>query len=71
MRIQQIDKYTAANSAAKKATGIVAVSARWFSLAFALVLLLPALNAYGQFESASVLGSAKAPRGIRRTSRSP
>jgi len=29
---------------------------RWFSLAVALVLMLPGLSAYGQFESASVLG---------------
>ncbi len=34
-------------------------SSRWFQLALALLLLLPALSAYGQFESASVLGYAR------------
>ena len=32
---------------------------RWFSLAVALLLLLPAVGAYAQFESASVLGYAR------------
>src|SRR5579871_6395933 len=34
-------------------------SAAWLRLVFALLLLVPALSAYGQFESASVLGYAK------------
>ena len=35
------------------------VVTRWFSLAVALLLLLPAIGAYAQFESASVLGYAR------------
>ncbi len=41
-----------------KVEGHFAASA-WLSLALALLLLVPALSAYGQFESASVLGYAK------------
>src|SRR5260370_15630553 len=45
-------------SVSKKAAGSFLASG-WFHLALALILLLPALSAYGQFESASVLGYAR------------
>ena len=42
-----------------KKTSAWLLASRWFHLALALILLLPALSAYGQFESASVLGYAR------------
>jgi hypothetical protein len=58
MRIHKTGKYAADKGTQKKAAGFRAASAHWFSLAVALMLLLPSL-AYGQFESASVLGYVK------------
>jgi hypothetical protein len=59
MRIQKTGKCAAKNGVWKKVAGSIASPGRWFSLAVALLLLLPALTAYGQFESATVLGYAK------------
>jgi hypothetical protein len=58
MRIQKIEKYVYRNGDWKKATKS-SLASRWFHLLLAMVLLLPALSAYGQFESASVLGYAR------------
>jgi Carboxypeptidase regulatory-like domain/TonB-dependent Receptor Plug Domain len=59
MRMQKIGKYAARSGVSKNTVGLFTASSRWFSLAFVLVLLFPTLTAYGQFESASVLGYAK------------
>jgi hypothetical protein len=48
----------AAESTSKKATGSFLASI-WFRVTLALLLLMPALSAFAQFESASVLGYAK------------
>src|ERR1700733_10603455 len=58
MRIQKIEKYEYLIGDLKKAAGS-SLASRWFRLALALILLVPALSAYGQFESASVLGYAR------------
>src|SRR5260370_29265867 len=59
MRIKEAGKYANPGSVSKKAAGFPMASG-WFRLAVAVVLLLlPALSAYGQFESASVLGYAR------------
>jgi hypothetical protein len=58
MRIQKIKKYEYLIGDLKKAAGS-SLASRWFRLALALILLVPALSAYGQFESASVLGYAR------------
>ena len=55
MRIQKTAKYSQWNGDSKKTSGW-SLASRWFHLALAMILLLPALSAYGQFESASVLG---------------
>src|SRR6266700_5132830 len=58
MRIKEAGKYANPGSVSKKAAGL-SMASGWFRLAVALILLLPALSAYGQFESASVLGYAR------------
>lgn len=58
MRIQKTKEYAYRNGDLKEASAAAAAS-RWFHLALALILLLPALSAYGQFESATVLGYAR------------
>ena len=58
MRIQKTEIHTSEKSDLKKAVG-VSLASRWFRLAVAFVLLLPALSAYAQFESATVLGYVK------------
>jgi len=55
MRSQKTEKYAAGDGNLKKARSFLATG--WFHIVF--VLLFPALSAYGQFESASVLGYAK------------
>jgi hypothetical protein len=55
MRIKEAGKYANREGVSKKAAGSFLASG-WFHLALVLILLLPALSAYGQFESASVLG---------------
>jgi hypothetical protein len=57
MRTQKTEKFAYWNGDLKMAVRSLPVS-KWFHLALALILLLPALSAYGQFESASVLGYA-------------
>ena len=52
MQLQEAGKFIS-----RIADGILAM--RRFSLAMALLLLIPAMTAYGQFESASVLGYAR------------
>ena len=59
MLIQKTGTYAAENGVPKKAAGLLGVSAHWFSLTVALMLLSPSLAVYGQFESASVLGYVK------------
>ncbi len=59
MQLQKIDDFATPNGVSQKSKSVLAAAVRWFMLAVALVLLLPALSAYGQFESASVLGYAK------------
>src|SRR6266851_1829418 len=58
MRIKEAGQYANREGVSKKAAGSFLASG-WFHLALALILLLPALSAYGQFESASVLGYAR------------
>ena len=58
MNIQKLEKYVYRNDSSKKASGLSSAS-RWLQLALALILLFPALSAYAQFESASVLGYAR------------
>lgn len=57
MQIQKTATYEATNFLSRIVSGNPA--ARWFSRALALVLMLSAAAAYGQFESASVLGYAR------------
>jgi hypothetical protein len=54
MHIQETGKHTYWSGDSKKTSR--SQMSKWFHLAMAMVLLLPALCAYGQFESASVLG---------------
>jgi len=58
MRIQKKEIYAYSNGNLKKAAGSLLAS-RWLHLALAILLIIPALSAYGQFESASVLGYAR------------
>ena len=58
MRIKEAGQYANREGVSKKAAGL-SLASGWFHLALALILLLPALSAYGQFESASVLGYAR------------
>jgi hypothetical protein len=58
MRINEAGKYACPGSISKNKTGVWGTFG-WFRLAVALLLLLPTLSAFGQFESASVLGYAK------------
>ncbi|HTF67426.1 MAG TPA: carboxypeptidase regulatory-like domain-containing protein, partial [Edaphobacter sp.] len=58
MRIQKKETYAYWNGNMKKSSGSLLTS-RWFHLALAILLMVPALSAYGQFESASVLGYAR------------
>src|ERR1700675_3346823 len=55
MRIQKTKKW---NGGLKMITGL-SLGSRWFRIVMVLALLLPALSAYGQFESATVLGYVK------------
>src|SRR4051794_36974434 len=57
MSIQKTEKYAACDGYLKKERSLLATG--WFHIALALLLLFPALSAYAQFESASVLGYAK------------
>ena len=58
MRIQNKEIYAYKNGILKKGTGLSRAS-KWLRLALAMLLTIPALNAYGQFESATVLGYAR------------
>ena len=58
MRIQKKEIYAYSNRNLKKVAGSFLAS-RWLHLALAILLIVPALSAYGQFESASVLGYAR------------
>lgn len=58
MKIKEAAKYACRESISKKTVSVCGTLA-WFQLAVALVLLLSTLSAFGQFESASVLGYAK------------
>ncbi|HWW96983.1 MAG TPA: TonB-dependent receptor [Edaphobacter sp.] len=58
MRIQKKEIYAYSNGNLKKAAGSFLAS-RWLHLALVILLIIPALSAYGQFESASVLGYAR------------
>jgi hypothetical protein len=58
MRMNRAEKYACRESISKKAAGLFGMLA-CFCFAVALVLLLPTLSAFGQFESASVLGYVK------------
>ena len=55
MWIQEKGTCAAENAIAKKMAGL----SHWFSLVVVLMLLIPSVAAYGQFESASVLGYVK------------
>src|SRR5205823_11302086 len=57
MKIQNIERYAACDGNLKKERSLLATGR--FHIALALFLLFPALSAYAQFESASVLGYAK------------
>src|SRR6266851_4895205 len=57
MRIQKKEIYAHWNGNLKKAGSSLA--SRGLHLALAILLMIPALSAYGQFESASVLGYAR------------
>ena len=58
IRVTEANMQIFPRSVSKKAEGHTVASA-WLSMALALLMLFPALSAYGQFESASVLGYAK------------
>ena len=58
MKKQRIERHAQGTGDLKIAAEFSPTS-KWFRLAIALILLLPALSAYGQFESASVLGYVK------------
>jgi hypothetical protein len=58
MRIHKTKSHTNPNSGLQNAASHL-LSSRWFYLALTLILLLPSMSAYGQFESASVLGYAR------------
>src|ERR1700730_8631633 len=58
MRISKKETYAYWNGNLNKAAGSLLAS-RWLHLALAILLIVPALSAYGQFESASVLGYAR------------
>jgi len=58
MQITKAGRYAIPGSVWNKTTGLCAKSV-WFRLAIALLLIFPAFSAYGQFESASVLGYAR------------
>ena len=55
----QIEKTGTYGSRTSKTSSRLFINKAWLQLGLALVLLLPSLCAYGQFESASVLGYAK------------
>ena len=57
MCIQKKEIYAYRNGNLNKAGSLLA--SRWLHLALAILLAIPALSAYGQFESASVLGYAR------------
>ncbi len=57
MRIQKKGIYAHWNGNLKNAGSLLAL--RWMHLALAILLMIPTLSAYGQFESASVLGYAR------------
>jgi Carboxypeptidase regulatory-like domain/TonB-dependent Receptor Plug Domain len=58
MSIQKKEIYAYWNGSLKKAAKSLLPS-RWLHLTLAILLIIPALSAYGQFESASVLGYAR------------
>jgi Carboxypeptidase regulatory-like domain/TonB-dependent Receptor Plug Domain/TonB dependent receptor len=58
MRTQKAERYASSNEDFKMAA-VSSLTSTWFRLALAIILMLPALSAYGQFESASVLGYAR------------
>jgi hypothetical protein len=58
MRIQKKEINVYQNDNLKKAAASSQAS-KWVRLALAILLMIPALNAYGQFESATVLGYAR------------
>jgi Carboxypeptidase regulatory-like domain/TonB-dependent Receptor Plug Domain len=59
MRLHNMDDYAAGKGASSKTARLISLSVRRFRIGVALLLLFPALAAYGQFESASVLGYVK------------
>ena len=59
MRIHSTNDHAAENGGFNMATRLLSLSARRLRMGVAMLLLLPALAAFGQFESASVLGYVK------------
>ncbi|HEY4354994.1 MAG TPA: TonB-dependent receptor [Acidobacteriaceae bacterium] len=59
MSVHEADGIYAAKQSVSQTKNRRLASAGWVTLAFALLFLFPSLSAYGQFESASVLGYAK------------
>src|ERR1700712_894396 len=58
MSNQKKESYADWNGNLNKAAGSLLAS-RWLRLTLAILLIVPGLSAYGQFESASVLGYVK------------
>ncbi len=59
MQVHRPGSQVAGNGAARRVGEYFLRSSRWMYVVAALLLLFPALNAFAQFESASVLGYAK------------
>ncbi len=58
MQIEKLNDHAYGTEGLKVAAN-PSMASKWGRLAMALILLLPALSAYGQFESATVLGYVK------------
>ncbi len=59
MQVHQSESYVARGGAVRRVGEYLQRAARWIYIAAALLLLVPALSASAQFESASVLGYVK------------